>query len=415
MIDLRQNMGSLHRTGRCAFAALAWLLAVLAGPLLAQEEVGPKQYQIGPGDVLELTIIGETEAPWVTRVDELGQVLVPLIGQINLDGRTFQDAVAHLRAQYVEAQFLSDPQISITLQRGRPYIVSGDVNNPGAYPARPNLTVEEAIALAGGHRVGGVFNPLDYSEERLEARLTEGWTELFEAELGIARRRAEIAFSDKIEVPIHEGSPLSRAYIEARVEDETSILLGSNLVYRREIEDLLEMQKIAEEEVAVVAALRVQIDESVAQLREALAQEKDLLDRGLQTRSNFQSAQQRLESAIGGLSSQSLTAGQAQRRLVEIKSRLDHLEVDRSGLLTNEIATLSARLPAARAGLASIHADRLLVSSFSNFASTDFIRVRMQIRRGPPGARETIAATPDSQVLPGDVLSLGVEFSFDVE
>jgi len=399
---------------------LASLLAVCAGfgtaqAQTGQAQTGQTQYTIGPGDVLELRIIGETDEPWRVRVDELGQILAPLIGQINLQGRTFQQAVALLRAQYVSSQFLSDPQISITLSQGRPFIISGDVKNPGAYPSRPNMTAEEAIALAGGHRVGGVFNPLDYSEERLEARLTASWTDLFEAELGIARRRAEIAFSDEIDVPFYEGSPLSEAYIAARVADETSILLGSNLVYRREISDLLEMQGIAEEEVAVVAALRVQIDESVQQLREVLAEEKDLLDRGLQTRNNFLTAQQRLENAISGFSSQSLTAGQAQRRLVEIKSRLDNLEVDRSGILTAEIATLSAKLPVARAALASIQADRLLVSSFSNYASTDFIRVGLQVRRGPPGAKETLPATPDMQILPGDVLAVAVEFSFDAQ
>jgi chromosome segregation ATPase len=184
-------------------------------------------------------------------------------------------------------------------------------------------------------------------------------------------------------------------------------------VYRREIEDLLQMQKIAQEEVEVVDALRRQIDESVAQLREALAQEKDLLDRGLQTRNNFRNAQQRLESAIAGFSSQSLSAGQAQRRLVEIKSRLDNLEVDRSGILMAEIAQLSAKLPAGRAALASIHADRLLVSSFSNYESTQFIRLGLQIRRGLPGAKETLPAVADMQVLPGDVIGVAVEFSFD--
>ena len=396
-------------------AVLIGIMFVSLGPSLAQEDTRPAQYRIGAGDLLALTIIGETDAPWVVQVDELGQVLVPLIGQIDLEGRTFQEAVDQLKADYIAGQYLSDPQISITLREGRPYIISGDVRNPGAYPARPNLTVEEAIALAGGHRVGGVFNPLDYSEDRLKARLIAGWTELFEAELGIARRRAEIAFSDTIDAPIHEGSPLSRAYREARLADEVSILLGSNLVYRREISDLIEMQKIAEDEVAVVADLKVQIDESVKQLREALEREKDLLDRGLQTRSNFQSAQQRLENAISGFSSQSLTAGQAQRRLVEIKSRLDNLEVDRSGILTAEIAQLSARLPAARAELASLQADRQLISAFANFESTDFIRLSLQIRRGPPGNKETMLAAPDMQILPGDVLAVAVEFSFDVQ
>ena len=91
-------------------------------------------------------------APGVERpgiVDAQGAVNLPLIGAVSARGLTTarlgNSIAAHLRESYIR-----DPSVAVEVETYRPFFVLGEVAFPGQYPYVPNMTVESAVAIAGG-------------------------------------------------------------------------------------------------------------------------------------------------------------------------------------------------------------------------------------------------------------------------
>jgi polysaccharide export outer membrane protein len=99
------------------------------------------------------------------------------IGSIHVEGQTIPELIETLKTAY--AGILHDPEISISLKDfEKPYfIASGEVGHPGKYDLRSDLTVTEAVAIAGGftekskHSQVVLFRPLP--EGGYEAKLLD--------------------------------------------------------------------------------------------------------------------------------------------------------------------------------------------------------------------------------------------------
>lgn len=393
---------------RLIVAAMVWACAAMA---MAQD--GPAKFLLGPGDLLELNVQGETGGRQQLRVGEDGRILAPLIGLFEVAGRTPEEAVDALAEAYVQGDWLRAPQISMTLLEGRPYYVAGDVRQPGAYASRPRMTIEEALAIAGGFRFAGFLNPLEYSEERLMQDLTAAWVDLFEAQLGAARRRAEVALEDEITLPPMGGNPLPKDFVDGRVTDETAILRASNAQHNRSRADLESSIEVTLTEIEAAEEVREQLFASREVLEELVVQQKELLAKGLQVRANLFEAQQNLAGAVARLSGQELTEGQANRRLIDMRAQLDQLDPKREARLLAEIAAYDGAVLRLRASLETIETRRILAFSVTGNSEDELTQISFQIRRGPAGERETIAATPSTTILPGDILTVTVELSID--
>ncbi|MFB0613903.1 polysaccharide biosynthesis/export family protein [Aurantiacibacter poecillastricola] len=106
-------------------------------------------YTLGPGDKLRITVFGEETLTGEYRVTGDGQVSFPLIGNVPADGRTVEDLQQDLQARLANG-YLSDPRVSTEVLDYRPYYILGEVNRPGQYTYSVGLTIEQAVAAAGG-------------------------------------------------------------------------------------------------------------------------------------------------------------------------------------------------------------------------------------------------------------------------
>jgi protein involved in polysaccharide export with SLBB domain len=387
--------------------ALAALLA--GGPAGA---AAGDAFVLGPGDRLEVAVLGETELPAPVRVDESGAILAPLLGAVEVGGLTIAAATARLREAYVARGMLRDPQVSISLSEGRPYFVGGDVREPGAFPSRPMMTVEEAVALAGGYRSAGFGDPLELGRERVAERLTDAWVTLFTAALGVARRRAEIALADEIAPPDLPGNPLPREWIAARVADETAILVASNAALRRRDADLEAQLGVIDAEIVAAREVRELLERSARTLAEALTVEEELQQRGLQVRRRTLDVEGDLAAALARAAAQDQTESGAERRRIELLGQRDQLGSSRAAELLAEIAELEGQALNARARLRALAADAALAPSLAD-GGDGLVTVGHVIRRGPPEARVTLDAAPEDRLLPGDALIVTVRIDLD--
>jgi polysaccharide export outer membrane protein len=132
-----------------AWRALLCALAIAAGACGAAFAQS-SDYQIGPHDVLGVTVWSQMDLSGKYTVEADGKLTFPLIGEITLAGLTVRQAENELRARLKDG-FFQDPQLSISIQeyRSRRVFVVGQVRQPGSYPLDGETTLVELLAKAG--------------------------------------------------------------------------------------------------------------------------------------------------------------------------------------------------------------------------------------------------------------------------
>jgi polysaccharide export outer membrane protein len=106
-------------------------------------------YALDTGDKLRIVVFGQEGLSNSYFVDAAGQVTIPLIGAVGARGLTTQ-GLARAIAAKLRAGFIREPHVAIEVETYRPFFILGEVTQPGQYPYVPNMTVETAVAIAGG-------------------------------------------------------------------------------------------------------------------------------------------------------------------------------------------------------------------------------------------------------------------------
>ena len=143
--------------------AAALLAAVLAGACASPTAIsGPeflskesstslqRVYRLGVGDKLKLTVFGEDNLTGAYEVNALGQVSMPLVGELAAKGlaiHEFRDAVARKLAD----GYLKNPKVSVEMTNYRPIYVHGEVKNAGEFQYKNGLSLRDVVAMAGGY------------------------------------------------------------------------------------------------------------------------------------------------------------------------------------------------------------------------------------------------------------------------
>ncbi len=107
-------------------------------------------YQLDTGDVVRIDVFEQTNLSRLYRIDGGGFVAMPLIGSLQARGLTTraleQEVAAKLRRSY-----LRDPKVTVEISTHRPFYILGEVRNSGQYPYVLGMTIETAVAIAGGY------------------------------------------------------------------------------------------------------------------------------------------------------------------------------------------------------------------------------------------------------------------------
>ena len=136
-----------------------------AVPVAAMMEDGP--YTLDSGDKLRIVVFGQDTLSNNYTVDAQGQINMPLIGSVPARGSTTAQLSAAI-ASRLRQSFIRDPSVAVDVETYRPFFVLGEVAFPGQYPYVPNMTVENAIAIAGG------FTPRAYRDKVRVTRQVQG-------------------------------------------------------------------------------------------------------------------------------------------------------------------------------------------------------------------------------------------------
>jgi protein involved in polysaccharide export with SLBB domain len=113
-------------------------------------EVLSRTYRLGVGDKLKLTVFGEPNLSGPAEVNALGNVSVPLIGEVPAKGRAISEFKRDVTRRLSQG-YLKQPKITVDVLNYRPFYVHGEVKSGGEFPYRTALRMRDAVATAGGY------------------------------------------------------------------------------------------------------------------------------------------------------------------------------------------------------------------------------------------------------------------------
>lgn len=142
---------------RRAFALTALALAAAGASGCSSYKPAPpafhealyQPYRLDAGDRVRVTVFEQDGLTNTYSVDQSGHIAFPLIGQVAARGQTVAELELSL-AQSLRQGYIRDPDVSVEVDRYRPIFVMGEVGAAGQYAYVPGLTVQKAVALAGG-------------------------------------------------------------------------------------------------------------------------------------------------------------------------------------------------------------------------------------------------------------------------
>ena len=141
---------SMARSPRPVYAPVAVAAPVVVEPSAYAEPVRyDTAYHLDAGDKLRVVVYGQEGLTNTYAIDAGGSITLPLIGSVPARGRTPAGLAAEISAK-LRAGFIRDPSVAVEIEAYRPFFILGEVAAPGQYPYVPNMTVESAVAIAGG-------------------------------------------------------------------------------------------------------------------------------------------------------------------------------------------------------------------------------------------------------------------------
>lgn len=107
---------------------------------------------ISAGDMLEVAVFESPDLSTKIRVGEDGDVLLPLLGKLHLQGLSVSEASGVIRTRLIDGRYVKDPQVtvSVTEYATRGVSVLGEVKKPGIYTAMGSHRLDDYISLAEG-------------------------------------------------------------------------------------------------------------------------------------------------------------------------------------------------------------------------------------------------------------------------
>jgi polysaccharide export outer membrane protein len=106
-------------------------------------------YRLDAGDKLRVVVFGQEGLTNSYAIDAGGSITMPLIGSVPARGRTPAGLASEITAK-LRNGYIREPSVAVEIEAYRPFFILGEVAAPGQYPYVPNMSVESAVAIAGG-------------------------------------------------------------------------------------------------------------------------------------------------------------------------------------------------------------------------------------------------------------------------
>jgi polysaccharide export outer membrane protein len=140
----------MNRRTLLAIAAALPLAGCLRPPYRTEYLEAPAgPYTLASGDRLRIIVFGQDNLSNIYAVDGAGRIAMPLIGAVPVAGQPTVE-VEHAIAARLRNGFIREPKVTVEIDAYRPFFILGEVTNSGQFPFVNGMTVQTAVAIAGG-------------------------------------------------------------------------------------------------------------------------------------------------------------------------------------------------------------------------------------------------------------------------
>lgn len=393
------------------------VLGLFGAPALAETP----DYRLGPQDQLQVRVYdlrtGTGEAhEWTAFEGEFtvgasGKVALPLVGELQASEIT-TSALAAAIAEKLQAKvgLATRPDASVEVKKYRPFYVLGSVDKPGEYDYRPNLTVLQAVSIAGGlSRVPGEAL-LGYAREALVSRgdlrgLAADRIDLMarqarlDAEIGNA---TTLAFSAELSAMGSDGEV-------ARILREEQLLFNAHRDGLRAQTDVLERSKtLLQHEIESLQAKDGALARQLQINQKELDQISGLVSKGLvvvprqleMQRTTAQFESDRLDVQVATLRARE-GISKADQDIVELASRRHSDALQEASEVRNKLTQTLEKIATSQSLItqAEIRAPAALAAD-----ALDVAAPRFTVTRQANGRSQTLTAQDGDWLQPGDVV-----------
>jgi polysaccharide biosynthesis/export protein len=153
--SLQQQMPNYQSGPASAAAVNRNRAGVPLGAPNGELKVVPEDFaklKLAPGFLVSLSVLDDSDFTGSFRIDDHGDIAVPILGTVHIAGETAAEAREQIRKQLLAEKILNDPQVTFTIvEYTAPEItIIGEVSSPGKYPLLVPRTLVDVLALAGG-------------------------------------------------------------------------------------------------------------------------------------------------------------------------------------------------------------------------------------------------------------------------
>ncbi len=141
--------------------AVPFVLAALQGIVIGgcamseRPQVAPyeavHEYRLAPGDQIRVVVFDQPTLSASYSIDASGTVSIPLAGAFKAENKTVRQIESSIGKALKDKNLVADPKVTVEVAIYRPFSILGEVRAPGRFPYAPGMTIEAAVALAGGY------------------------------------------------------------------------------------------------------------------------------------------------------------------------------------------------------------------------------------------------------------------------
>lgn len=114
------------------------------------EDMSIHEIRTGDPVIVNLRGIYPRDESIEALVDEFGNITLPLLGDVHVDGLTPSQVSAKIRRLYIDGGYYRSLTVNVVMP-SRSYFIRGEVRGPGRYPIVRGMTLLQAVTAAGGY------------------------------------------------------------------------------------------------------------------------------------------------------------------------------------------------------------------------------------------------------------------------
>lgn len=397
----------------------AALLAFIVSFNCALPATAQDAYRLNAGDRIALRIIAwdRIELDFIEysalsgeySVSSDGTVMVPMLGPVSAAGKNVVELADEMSlALQGRLGLVELPGTAISVVSYRPIYVLGAVQHSGFYEFSPGLTVQQAIALAGG-----IEPVLDEQSDGLSAAIRAAGTlreigiDLARQKARAARLRAEMDGADTITPPARNDHPDGPTGLRAILDHEQNLFESRRDALQRKLDALEDSRTLLETEVAALQEKMEGQARQAALLGEQVGNIESLVERGLARSPNLLTLQSQYIDLQNRLLDTETAEYRARQSIAELERERIEIEADRRLEVLRELQSAEAEIErlTVRRGTTT----QLLAGAEALLAGSDdeqAFRTVYVITREDSTGRHTKDAHPGTRLAPADVLEI---------